>query len=261
MLFRWPVFSVVLTLAVILSAAVVRAQEEPIPRPTRQISHQPTVNLNAAPPNVGALMRSSNGSLYRAVANMPDDPRLVRPADVGYFSIAAPKPKTLEKHDLLTIVVREESTVKSDSKAEATKQAAIDAKLEQFPSIDLSEFVFKAGVGDVVPQLKLSGNRNYSNDGSLDRKDSFIARIQAEVVDVKPNGTLVLQARKRITTDEEEQLFILSGICRVQDVTADNSVLSTQLYDLDVKKLTSGPVSDATKRGWIPKAMDWLNPW
>lgn len=258
---RFAVLQLLIAVTVMLSAASAGAQEEPMVRPTRQVAPQPTVNLNAAPPNVGQLMRQNNGSLYRTVANMPDDPRLIKPADVSYTSIAAPKPKTLQKHDLLTIIVREESSFKSDAGLEATRTVSIDGKLEQFPSIDLSDFVFKPGIGEVVPQLKLSGNRNYSNDGTFDRKDTLTARIQAEVLDVKPNGTLVVQARKRITTDDEEQLFILTGICRVQDVTPDNTILSTQLYDLDVKKTHRGPIRDATKRGWIPRAMDWLNPW
>ncbi len=251
----------VAVIATALSATSVRAQVEMPQQPTRQVSQQPTVNLNASPPNVGALMKNSNGSLYRAVANMPDDPRLIKPADVSYFSIAAPKPKTLQKHDLLTIVVREESSFKSDGKTNGTKTAALDAKLEQFPAISLADMALKAGIGSTIPELKLSADRNFSNDGSVDRKDTFTARIQSEVVDVKPNGTLVVQARKRIVTDDEEQLFVLTGVCRVQDVTADNSVLSTQLYDLDVKKTHTGAVRDATKRGWIPRAMDWLSPW
>lgn len=263
MLYR-SVLSVLIALLVMAmsaSVSVAQSADETPRNPTRQVSQQPSIKMNAAPPNVGALMRTSNGSLYRAVANMADDPRLLKPADVSYFSIAAPKPKELQKHDLLTIIVREESSYKSDAKADAAKTAGIDAKLEQFPSIDLSEFIFKPGISDVTPQLKLSGTRNYANDGATDRKDSFTFRIQAEVLDVKPNGRLVLQARKRITTDDEEQLFILTGDCRVQDVTPDNTVLSTQLYDPEVKKLTRGPVRDATKRGWIPQAMDWLNPW
>jgi len=243
-----------------MTTATAVAQQSPDERPTRNVSPQPTANLNAAPPNVGQLLRASNGSLHRATSAMPDDPRLIRPGDVSYFSIAAPKPKTLMKHDLVTIIVREESSFSSDSSADAKKDASFDARIEQFPKIDFSNFALAAGIGATVPQLKLSGTRDYKNEGQTDRSDKLTARLQAEVVDVKPNGTLVLQARKRIITDEEEQLFVLTGICRVQDVTADNSVLSTQLYDLDVKKTHSGPVRDAVKRGWVPRAMDWINP-
>jgi flagellar L-ring protein FlgH len=76
------------------------------------------------------------------------------------------------------------------------------------------------------------------------------------VVDVKPNGTMVLQARKRIKTDEEEQSFVLTGICRVDDVAADNSILSTQLFDLELQKNHKGDVRNATRRGILGKLLD-----
>ena len=77
---------------------------------------------------------------------------------------------------------------------------------------------------------------------------------------MKPNGTLVLQARKQIKTDDEEQQFILTGTCRVEDVSADNTILSTQLFDLQLEKNHNGAVRDATKRGWFLKFLDALNP-
>jgi flagellar L-ring protein precursor FlgH len=80
------------------------------------------------------------------------------------------------------------------------------------------------------------------------------------VLDVKPNGTLVLQARKTIKTDEEEQQFILSGICRVEDVATDNTVLSTQIFDLDLQKNHKGDVKDAVTKGWLPRLMQLVNP-
>ncbi|MBC7783058.1 MAG: flagellar basal body L-ring protein FlgH [Burkholderiales bacterium] len=226
----------------------------------RVVAEQPQANLGAPPPNLGELMRQSNGSLYRAASMAPSDPRLIRPADVNVFAVPTPKPKTLQKHDLLTIIVREESQFTSEGATDSKKEAGFDAKLEQVPKFNLANFAFQNAIGTVTPQLKMTGTRDYSGEATVDRKDSLSARVEAEVVDVKPNGTLVIQARKRIVTDDEEQLFILTGICRVQDITPDNSVLSTQLFDLDVRKTHSGAVRDGTKRGWIPRAIDWLNP-
>ena len=77
---------------------------------------------------------------------------------------------------------------------------------------------------------------------------------------MKPNGTMVLQARQHIKNDEEEQMMILSGICRVEDITPDNTVLSTQIYDKDVAKTNKGALRDTTKRGWVPKLLDAVNP-
>ncbi len=242
-----------------LTGALAMAQEME-PRPTRSVAQPPQNNLNAPPPNIGELLRRNNGSLFRAAVSMPDDPRLVRASDVSPFAVPPSKPRTLQKHDLVTIIVRELSEFSSEGTTDTKKDASMNAKIDQFPTIDLANFAFKNAVGSISPEVKLSGNRDYKGEGTVDRKDSLIARIQAEVVDVKPNGTLVIQARKRIVTDEEEQVFMLNGVCRVQDIQPDNTVLSSQLFDLELRKTHSGAVRDSTKRGWVPRALDWLNP-
>ncbi len=247
--------SPLLILCIFTSAAL--AQQ---PAPSRQPTQQPETNFNAPPPNLGEIMRATGGSMYRAAAAAQSDPRIVKASDVNIFAVPAPKPRTLQKHDLVTIVVREESEFSSDGSTDTKKSANFDAKLEQFPKFNLANFAFENAIGDVTPEIKLSGTRDFKGESTVDRKDTLTARIQAEVVDVKPNGTLVLQARKGIQTDEEHQLLILTGICRVQDITPDNTVLSTQLYDLDIKKTHTGAVRDSTKRGWVPRAIDWLNP-
>lgn len=165
----------------------------------------------------------------------------------------------MKKHDLVTIIVREESEFKSEGTTDVKREVALDAKIEQFIKLALGEGLGQA-VGQTTPEVKLSGNRSFKGEGTIDRSDSFVTRITAEVVDVKPNGTLVLQARSRIKTDDEEQLLVLSGTCRAEDVSADNSVLSTQLFDKDLTKNHKGPVRDSTKRGWVSKLLDALNP-
>lgn len=212
------------------------------------------------------MMARSNGSLLRAslAAQPPPPTGTIGPTDplsqVSFFHVPPPEPRTIKKHDLITIIIREESQSKSDAKANMKREAEFDARLEEFIKFASGLQITGGGVTNPVPSIKASGEREFKGNGNVDRRDSFTARIQAEVVDVKPNGTLVVQARKRIKNDEDEQTFILSGVCRAEDVTADNSLLSTQLFDLELTKSTRGPVRDSTKRGNIHKFLDWLNP-
>src|SRR5204863_4285556 len=127
--------------------------------------------------------------------------------------------------------------------------------------LKLSNFAIQGGAqGPLPPGVKLTGNRTFKGEATVDREDTLTARITGEVLDVKPNGTLVVQARKQIKTDEEVQQFVLTGICRAEDVLPDNTVLSTQLYDLELNKSHKGAVRDTTKRGWVPKLLDAINP-
>ena len=141
----------------------------------------------------------------------------------------------------------------------------LDAKVDAFVRFSLANFALKSnggptGGGTGNPEIKTEAKRDFTGTGTVQRTDTFTARITAEVLDVKPNGTLVLQARQHIKTDEEEQLMVLSGVCRVEDVTPDNTVLSSQIFDKEMSKTHKGAVNDSTKRGWVPKLLDAVNP-
>ena len=181
----------------------------------------------------------------------------------GYslYAVPEPTPKVLKKHDLVNIVVQETSTATHSGTTDVEKDANLDAKVDQFVKLNLASFSLH-GTGQATNpvEAKISGVRGFKGDAAVNRSDTVTLRIEAEVLDVKPNGTLVLQARKHIKSDEEEQTFILTGTCRVQDVDATNSVLSTDLSDLMLQKQTKGVVRDNTSRGVIPRIFDFVNP-
>ena len=253
----------VVFVAVMLMGVTAVAQTQPTQPSSRQ-----TPAMQEAPaerPTAAELLPAAGGSLLRASqAAQGIDPNRPRLASVSLFTVPEPEPKVMRKHDLVTIIIREESEFSSEGTTETKKEADIDARLEEW-------FRLKLGGGNGIglgssslnadpPSVRASGARNFKGEGTVEREDRFIARIQGEVVDVKPNGTFVVQARKRIKTDEEEQEFILTGIARAADVTPDNSVLSTQVYNLELTKNHKGNVRNAGKKGLIPKAIDFINP-
>ena len=216
---------------------------------------------NAAPASTASLMQQSGGSLLRASMAAPPDPNQPRVRDVSFFSVPEPEPKTIKKHDLVTIIIREESAFSSKGKTDTKRESEFEAKLEEFIKLKLLDLQLEGGgIGPTPPSIKFNSSRSFKGEGKVDRTDSLTARITGEVLDVKPNGTLVVQARKQIKTDDEQQIFVLTGICRAEDVTADNSILSTQMFDLRLEKNTKGAVRGATRRGWLGQILDAVAP-
>jgi flagellar L-ring protein precursor FlgH len=170
-------------------------------------------------------------------------------------------PRTLRKHDQITIIVREESAFSSKGRSELKKEAEFSARLDEFIKLKVRNAEIEGGgIGGPVPSVRATGTRDFKGEGTVDRSDSFTTRVQAEVVDVKPNGTLVLQARSHIKTDDEERYFVLTGCCRVEDVNADNTILSTQLFDKDLRHTSKGNVRESTRRGWLSHLLDAVSP-
>ncbi|HWG03503.1 MAG TPA: flagellar basal body L-ring protein FlgH, partial [Beijerinckiaceae bacterium] len=204
------------------------------------------------------MMKKTGGSLLQAQQLV--EASAGNAAASGYLTVPEPIPRTLKKHDLLTIVINEESEITSKGTNNMTRDSEFDAKVSNFVQVKPKSLTLLGLTPTTTPEVNLSGKRSFQGEGEVDRSDSFTARITAEVVDVKPNGTVILQARKRIKTDEEEQQFILTGTCRADDITAANTILSSQMFDLELQKNHKGDVRNATKRGVLGKLLDVINP-
>ncbi len=244
----------------ILAFTTLAAAQTPPAHTDKSASARPTLAPGAQPEDPTLLSQRAGGSLVRATLTSPVDPQQVELKDVSFFSVPEPEPRTIKKHDLVTIIVNEESEFSSKGTTDLKKNADFDAKVDAFVRFSLSKMALNPTAVSSNPEIKTEGSRDFKGDASVDRSDTFTARITAEVLDVKPNNTLVLQARQHIKTDDEEQTMILSGICRVDDITPDNTVLSTQIFDKDLTKSHKGAVYDTQKRGWVPKLLDVVNP-
>lgn len=213
-------------------------------------------------PTMQEWVRRNGGALSgSATMFVPPDSTRSGVAAVSSFAVAAPEPKVIKKHDLITVIIREETSVANDAQTDLKKNADFNAQLEQMIKVSLKNSSIQGGgQGAVPPSIKLGGARNFKGEAKNDRTDSFMSRIAAKVVDVKPNGTFAIQAHKLIKSDEEEQDYVMTGVCRAADVTPDNTVMSWQIDDARITVLRKGAVTDTTKRGWVPKIIDAINP-
>jgi flagellar L-ring protein FlgH len=212
------------------------------------------------PEPIGIITQRTGGSLFRATLNSSEPAPTASSETVNYFAVPAPTPKLLKKHDLVTIVVNEQSSSVTNGTNNLQKTADFDAAIPTYVQWEPLENQLIEQTPTTPLELKMTGQRDLKGTADVERSDIVTARITATVVDVKPNGTVVLQASESIKQDDEEQTMVLTGTCRVDDVTADNTVISTQLYDLHLIKTTKGQARDTNKRGLFPRFLDWLNP-
>jgi flagellar L-ring protein precursor FlgH len=226
--------------------------------PDPQQSQQTSDNAFLQPHQSTSLLRVAMSTQVPQPQTTPGQQNSL--ANISFLAVPEAKPKVVKKHDIVTLIIREESEYSSEGTTDLKKQADLNAAITDFVRFNLANKALQSNIGSAAPTIAMNGSHNFKGEATVDRTDSYTQRIGAEVIDVKPNGTLVLQAMKTIQTDEEEQSVILSGVCRAEDITADDTVLSTQLHDLTVRKMHKGAVRDTTKRGWVPRLLDVLNP-
>lgn len=176
--------------------------------------------------------------------------------------VPPPAPREFAVHDLITIVIRESTQADSSARLETEKEATFEHKLSAFPDLQLKrllDFQLAGSTSLTNPvEVDLEMNNEWSGQGKYRREDSVSGRITARILDVKPNGLLVLEARKFVRNDKEELDMVLTGTCRAEDVQIDNTVLSSQLYDLRLDKQHKGELRKTTKKGVITRALEAL---
>ncbi len=179
-------------------------------------------------------------------------------AGLSLFAVTPPLPRKFQKHDLIEVIVNESSVQKFDQKSDLKKDYSLSAELKKFPSLAalITDLELREGIGSPTPQLGITSRNNFKGEGKYDRKDQVTARITATIIDVKPNGNLVLEARESIQSNKETSTMVLSGTCRGEDITRNNTVQSSQLAGLTIKIENSGSVKDSSEKGLIPRVLE-----
>ncbi|MBL8990307.1 MAG: flagellar basal body L-ring protein FlgH [Phycisphaerae bacterium] len=230
------------------------------------VSGQSLFHAPIPPPAAAAPTEPAQGP---ATGNGPIAPAAAAPragdgaptlAEASLMVVVPPKPRTYQKHDKIEIIINETSIQKYEQSLDAKKKYDLLAELKYFPSIQklLEDATLTEGIGTVKPKVGLTTDGKFKGDGTYERKDRFTARISALVVDVKPNGLLVIEAKESISSDEETKTMVLAGICDPKDVTTTNTVQSSQLANLNIHVEHSGQIKDASTKGLIPRLFETL---
>ncbi|MHC4427569.1 MAG: flagellar basal body L-ring protein FlgH, partial [Planctomycetota bacterium] len=181
--------------------------------------------------------------------------------NISMFALVSPEARIYQKHDLIQIVVREASLAKSTHELTTEKDWNLKGDISAWPNFQLDELlqlIIRAGRTTDLPRLDLGVSKDFEGDGEYKRQDDLTARLTAEVMEVLPNGNLILEARTEINTDDEQSVIKVTGICRAEDVTPANTILSNQLHDLKISKEHKGELREANKKGIIAKVLDTI---
>ncbi|MBX3323785.1 MAG: flagellar basal body L-ring protein FlgH [Phycisphaeraceae bacterium] len=178
-------------------------------------------------------------------------------AQASMLFVTPPEPRTFMKHDLITIIVDETSQQKSSQSLDTEKKSSANLTLNAIlDPWELLEMRLRQGDTANTKLLGTDFKRKFEGDGEYARSDRFSAKITAEIIEIKPNGTLVLQATKTITKDSEVQTLVLSGVARQEDITNRNTILSSQIASLSMNLQNTGELRESSKKGFLTRVLD-----
>jgi flagellar L-ring protein precursor FlgH len=157
--------------------------------------------------------------------------------------------------DILTIKVAEESTVDNKAKRDLQKETARSSDFNGDLNID--------HILPSIPGFTMDATSSNALKSKADFKDerSFLDRVSVVVLDVLPNGNLVVLGTRDRNIAGDIQTIEVSGIVRPSDILFDNTVKSEQVANFRIVTKNSGISSPYTRPGWVGRIFDILWPW
>lgn len=149
--------------------------------------------------------------------------------------------KAFRLHDVVSIVVTESLAASTDGQVKNSRASSANSSITAlFGAVKASN-----ALQNLVGQSSSSG---LTAQGQSTTNSSLATTFGGEVVDVLPNGMLVVQATRQLTFSQQTQLIKLRGLVRPEDVSAQNQILSTAMTDLELEVTGKGIINDSTYR-------------
>ena len=154
--------------------------------------------------------------------------------------------------DIITVIFDEEYNSTKSAETSTKK----DSKNESKPVSILNSVPGWKNLGlDIDSEHK----RSFKGTGEADRSNSLSGTISVTVADILPNGVLQIRGEKWLTLSEGDEYIRISGLIRPQDITPQNTVMSSKVADARIKFGGRGNLNNSTKQGWFGRMTN--SPW
>lgn len=167
--------------------------------------------------------------------------------------------KARRKGDIITIVISETASASKEASTDTSRGSTINAGMPNFMGLENTGFL-KNNLGDLSKLINANVESTYQGSGSTSRKENLNATITARVVEVIPNGNLMIEGRRNVKVNDEDQEIVLEGIVRPRDIAADNTVNSIYVADAKITYSGRGIISDRQRPGWLMNIVDKVWP-
>ena len=154
------------------------------------------------------------------------------------------KGRNFQVGDVITVLLNESTQAARSQVGSVTRNSTNDMLSPGLP-------VLGNKLGGIMKGVDFS-KTDISNKGTgtADQTASLTGSVAVSVVEVMPNGNLVLRGEKQLALTEGSEVIQVAGIIRPDDVAPNNTVQSRRLANAQIAYRGSGDLANATRAGW-----------
>ncbi len=163
--------------------------------------------------------------------------------------------------DLLVVRINERSDVENIDQRTMQKQNSsssdASANISGSGSVDLPS-------GGLNFDQDSSAARNFRGNTQFRSEREFIDQFTVMVVDITPNGNLLISGTRHVALEGDKRTLVLTGTVRAVDILPDNSIASQRVSNLDIRYASvegEGAEQKFINQGWLGKKLNWAWPY
>ncbi|WER49789.1 flagellar basal body L-ring protein FlgH [Cupriavidus sp. WKF15] len=148
--------------------------------------------------------------------------------------------------DILTIVITENVNATKNSGSNASRTGSTSLAFDAVPKA-------LAGLFSSSSNASINGANALKASGGASAANTFNGTITVTVLEVLPNGNLVVSGEKQLAINQGAEFIRFSGVVNPRTITGDNGVLSTQVADARIEYTAKGYIDEAQNMGWLQR--------
>ena len=147
--------------------------------------------------------------------------------------------------DTITVQIVEKIAATQTSTSSIDKSGSVSGGVTALPGIAANSFT--AG----RTSLGLNSSNTFAGKGSTVNSNDFSGTITATVIEVLPNGHLIIAGEKQIGVNHNVDVLRFSGQVDPRAIQTGNSVASAQIANVRIEQRGKGQQADAQGIGWL----------
>jgi flagellar L-ring protein precursor FlgH len=168
--------------------------------------------------------------------------------------------RQIREHDIFTVRIEELSRFSSEGDSERRKTSTYFARLQNWVRLNGFTKAEPTQQSGQDPTIQGDLRQTRRAEGDIATTERLTINVAVEVVDIRPNGNLIIEGHKEISVNDELWVAKVTGTVRQEDIGIDRVILSENIANLRVERALRGFVNDSYRRGWFDKAFDRISP-
>lgn len=157
--------------------------------------------------------------------------------------------KAMRVGDIITVILQERTSSSKSSKIGMLKNNDID--ILSTPGAEGTLLGIQPTRGALGLGTNLTSEREFTGESDADQSNRLSGNISVTVVNVFPNGTLVIRGEKWMKLNRGDEYIRISGLVRPDDVSPDNTVSSNKIANARIAYSGEGNFANSQKMGWL----------